>query len=321
MATNKRYNDYGSWIRSKLGCKVQKISIDGGLSCPNRDGRIGRGGCVYCNNATFNPSYCIDTTGRKNEMETLKLEADNIKLQLEKGKEFFSKKYPEMKYIAYFQSYTNTYAPLPHLKALYEAALEVDDIIGLSIATRPDCVNDELLDYLSLLSERTFLTMEYGVESLNDHTLLNINRGHNVNCSIEAIRKTHEKGINVCAHMILGLPNESKDEIIRQADVLSTLPVDIIKLHQLQITKNTILANDESLKSQCTLFSPEEYIDIVSEYIRHTRRDIVFERFTSQSPSELLIGPRWGLKNHEFTNLLDRHLISSDDWQGCSCDG
>lgn len=295
---------YGNWIKEKTGKKVQKISIDGGFSCPNRDGKIGKGGCIYCNNATFNPSYCSDTAERKADTDALKLEAENIKLQLEKGKEFFSKKYPDMKYIAYFQSYTNTYAPLLHLKTLYEAALSVDGIIGISIATRPDCVSDELLDYLEELSKRTMITMEYGVESLNDKTLQTINRGHDAKKSIDIIYNTHARGIYTCAHMILGLPDESREEMLRQAEILSSLPVDIVKLHQLQITRGTILEKNKELQARCTLFSPEEYVQMVKDYVGVMRKDIVYERFTSQSPDHLLIAPRWGLKNHEFVDML-----------------
>ena len=304
------YNKYGDWVRKRTGCKVQKISIDAGFSCPNRDGTIGRGGCIYCNNATFNPEYCTDTAGRVSQEEQLDLSADNIRKQLEAGKEFFSRKYPEMKYIAYFQSYTNTYGDIEALKRMYEAALSVEDVVGISIATRPDCVSDELLDYLEELSHRTFLTMEYGVESLNDETLRIINRGHNSECSINIIRITHARGITVCAHLILGLPGEDREEIIRQIDIVNSLPIDILKLHQLQITKGTILEHRQDLIAQCTLFTPEEYIDLLVEYIPRLRDDIVIERFTSQSPAGLLIAPRWGLKNHEFTNLLNNKLRS-----------
>ena len=304
------YNKYGDWVRKRTGCKVQKISIDAGFSCPNRDGTIGRGGCIYCNNATFNPEYCTDTAGRVSQEEQLDLSADNIRKQLEAGKEFFSRKYPEMKYIAYFQSYTNTYGDIEALKRMYEAALSVEDVVGISIATRPDCVSDELLDYLEELSHRTFLTMEYGVESLNDETLRIINRGHNSECSINIIRNTHARGITVCAHLILGLPREDREEILRQIDIVNSLPIDILKLHQLQITKGTILEHRQDLIAQCTLFTPEEYIDLLVEYIPRLRDDIVIERFTSQSPAGLLIAPRWGLKNHEFTNLLNNKLRS-----------
>ena len=304
------YNKYGDWVRKRTGCKVQKISIDAGFSCPNRDGTIGRGGCIYCNNATFNPEYCTDTAGRVSQEEQLDLSADNIRKQLEAGKEFFSRKYPEMKYIAYFQSYTNTYGDIEALKRMYEAALSVEDVVGISIATRPDCVSDELLDYLEELSHRTFLTMEYGVESLNDETLRIINRGHNSECSINIIRNTHARGITVCAHLIFGLPGEDRAEILRQIDIVNSLPIDILKLHQLQITKGTILEHRQDLIAQCTLFTPEEYIDLLVEYIPRLRDDIVIERFTSQSPAGLLIAPRWGLKNHEFTNLLNNKLRS-----------
>lgn len=302
------YKSYGAWMKNRFGCKVQKISIDAGFSCPNRDGKIGRGGCIYCNNATFNPDYCTNTAGRVSQEERILLTTENIKSQLEKGKEFFSRKYPEMKYIAYFQSYTNTYDDIEALKQMYEAALSVPDVVGISIATRPDCVSDELLDYLEELSHCTFLTMEYGVESLNDKTLKIINRGHTSECSINIIRNTHARGIIVCAHLILGLPGESREEILRQEEIINSLPVDFLKLHQLQITKGTILEHRPDLIEQCTLYTPEEYIDLVVEYLSRLRSDIIIERFTSQSPAELLVAPRWGLKNYEFTNLLNKRL-------------
>lgn len=302
------YKSYGAWMKNRFGCKVQKISIDAGFSCPNRDGKIGRGGCIYCNNATFNPDYCTNTAGRVSQEERILLTTENIKSQLEKGKEFFSRKYPEMKYIAYFQSYTNTYDDIEALKQMYEAVLSVPDVVGISIATRPDCVSDELLDYLEELSHRTFLTMEYGVESLNDKTLKIINRGHTSECSINIIRNTHARGIIVCAHLILGLPGESREEILRQEEIINSLPIDFLKLHQLQITKGTILEHRPDLIEQCTLYTPEEYIDLVVEYLSRLRSDIIIERFTSQSPAELLVAPRWGLKNYEFTNLLNKRL-------------
>lgn len=304
----KLYNDYGNWIRNKFGYRVQKISIDAGFSCPNRDGSIGKGGCIYCNNASFSPSYCSDTANRQSQEEMLNLEADNSRRQLRRGKQFFDRKYPDMKYIAYFQSFTNTYGPIARLKALYEAALNEKDVVGISIATRPDCVSDETLDYLETLSKKTFLTMEYGVESLNDKTLQIINRGHDSSCSINIIRNTHARGITTCAHLILGLPDEDEEEILRQVDIVNSLPIDILKLHQLQITRGTLLEKDVNLQKRCTLFSPEEYIQLIGKYIKKLRPEIVLERFTSQSPSDLLIAPRWGLKNYEFTNLLEKHL-------------
>lgn len=291
----KSYNDYGTWIRNRFPYRVQKISIDAGFTCPNRDGSKGRGGCVFCDNNTFNPSYC-------NKSKT-------ITQQLEEGKAFFARKYPDMKYLAYFQAFSNTYAPLQHLRKLYEEALQVKDVVGLVIATRPDCIDDEKLDYLQELSRRTFLIVEYGVESCNDETLRIINRGHTFECSQEAIRKTHERGITVGAHIILGLPGEDREEIIRQIPLVSSLKIDILKLHQMQIIKGTKL--DSDFTPRPTIFSVDEYIALIAEYIRRIRKDIVMERFVSQSPKELLVAPNWGLKNHEFTDKLDNYLKSN----------
>ena len=193
------YKDYSHWIREQFPFRVQKISVDAAFSCPNRDGRLSLGGCTFCDNKTFNPSYCD--------------RGKSITQQLEEGKAFFAKKYPEMKYLAYFQAYSNTYAPLEELKRKYEEALAVDDVVGLVIGTRPDCVSDEALDYLQQLNQRTFLIVEYGIESANDNTLRRINRGHTFDCSRQAIIKAHQRGIITCGHIILGLPGEDEEEM------------------------------------------------------------------------------------------------------------
>ena len=291
--TEPLYNDFGTWIRKQFPYRVQKISVNAGFSCPNRDGRIGVGGCIYCDNRTFNPSYCAHH--------------DSITEQLEEGKQFFAHKYPEMKYLAYFQAYTNTYAPIEQLRALYEEALQVKDVVGLVIATRPDCMSDELLDYLEELNKRTFLIVEYGIESANDETLLRINRGHTFECSRQAVIKTHERGILVGGHVILGLPGEDSQECLRQAPIISSLPLDILKIHQMQIIRDTPLAN-EYAREHFHVFSVEEYVDLVVRYISLLRKDLVLERFVSQSPADLLIAPKWGLKNHEFTALVRKRL-------------
>lgn len=291
--TEPLYNDFGTWIRKQFPYRVQKISVNAGFSCPNRDGRIGVGGCIYCDNRTFNPSYCAHH--------------DSITEQLEEGKRFFARKYPEMKYLAYFQAYTNTYAPIEQLRALYEEALQVEDVVGLVIATRPDCMSDELLDYLEELNKRTFLIVEYGIESANDETLLRINRGHTFECSRQAVIKTHERGIMVGGHVILGLPGEDSQECLRQAPIISSLPLDILKIHQMQIIKDTPLAK-EYAREPFHVFSVEEYVDLVVRYISLLRKDLVLERFVSQSPADLLIAPKWGLKNHEFTALVRKRL-------------
>src|SRR5574344_106267 len=293
MDSPRLYNDVGSWLRSKFTYKVQKISIDAGFSCPNRDGRISTGGCTFCNNRTFNPQYCN--------------KEKSITQQLNEGKKFFARKYPEMKYLAYFQAYTNTYASIDKLKALYEEALGVDGIVGLVIGTRPDCMPDELLDYLTELNRQTFLIVEYGIESANDETLKRINRGHDFECSRTTIERTADRGIITGGHVILGLPGEDAEESLRQAPIISSLHLDILKIHQLQIIKGTKLA-EEYLKTPFHLYNADEYIDLIIRYISLLRKDLVLERFVSQSPKELLIAPDWGLKNYEFTNKLMRKM-------------
>jgi len=295
------YYDYGTWIRHRFPFRVQKISVDAGFTCPNRDGRLSTGGCIYCDNRTFNPSYCQ--------------RQDSITRQLEAGKQFFARKYPEMKYLAYFQAYTNTYAALDHLKALYEEALQVEDVVGIVIGTRPDCVSDALLDYLEALNRRCFLIVEYGVESANDATLRRINRGHTFEQSRQAIIKTHERGILTGAHIILGLPGEAIQEHLRQAPIISSLPIDILKIHQMQIIRGTRLA-EEFEREPFRIYTIDEYIHLIASYIQRLRKDLVLERFVSQSPKEMLIAPHWGLKNHEFTDLLNNYLKAHDIHQG-----
>jgi radical SAM protein (TIGR01212 family) len=295
------YYDYGTWIRHRFPFRVQKISIDAGFTCPNRDGRISTGGCIYCDNRTFNPAYCQ--------------RQDSITLQLEAGKKFFARKYPEMKYLAYFQAYTNTYASISHLRELYEEALSVKDIVGIVIGTRPDCISDELLDYLEDLNRRTFLIVEYGVESANEDTLRRINRGHSFAQSRLAIEKTHQRGILTGAHIILGLPGEDAQENLRQAPLISSLPIDILKIHQMQIIRDTRLA-DEFEQKPFHIYSVDEYIELIANYIQRLRKNLVLERFVSQSPKELLIAPQWGLKNHEFTDLLNNYLKNHQIHQG-----
>ena len=263
------YNDYGTWIRRQFPYRVQKISIDAGFTCPNRDGRISTGGCIYCDNRTFNPSYCQ--------------RRHSVTQQLEEGKRFFAHKYPDMKYLAYFQAFTNTYAPLSQLKALYEEALQVDDIVGIVIGTRPDCVSDELLDYLAELNQRTFVLVEYGIESANNDTLLRINRGHSFEQSQEAIQRTHQRGLLTGAHIILGLPGEDAAESLRQASIISCLPIDILKIHQMQIIRGTRLA-EEFAANPFHIYTVDEYIQLIAEYIQRLRPDLILERFVSQSP-------------------------------------
>lgn len=297
------YNDLSGFLAGRFSCKVQKISINAGFTCPNRDGTVGYGGCTYCNNQTFNPAYC----------HTEK----SVGRQLEEGKNFFSRKYPEMKYLAYFQAYTNTYAGLEELKRKYEEALAVEDVVGLVIGTRPDCMSDALLDYLEELGKRTFLMVEYGIESTSDETLRRINRGHTFAVSADAIRRTAARGIPVGGHIILGLPGEGREMLIEQAGVLSQLPLTTLKLHQLQLIRGTRMAGEyEKNPGAFRLYTADEYIDLVIDYIEHLRPDMVLERFVSQSPKELLIAPDWGLKNYEFTDKVKKRMRERNARQG-----
>ena len=303
MTERKRYREFGDFLRERFPFKAQKIAINAGFTCPNRDGSKGRGGCTYCNNQTFNPGYC----------QTDKSVAD----QLAEGVRFFSRKYPEMRYLAYFQAYTSTYGEQERLERLYEEALSYPGVVGLVIGTRPDCVPDRLLDYLARLSERVLVLVEYGVESTLDRTLRRINRGHDFAEAEEAIRRTAARGIAVGAHLILGLPGESRDEILGHADRLSELPLATLKLHQLQLIRHTRMALEfERRPEDFHLFTVDEYIDLAIDFIERLDPAIALERFVSQSPKELLIAPDWGLKNYEFTARVNRRLAERDSWQG-----
>ena len=290
------YIDFGTWIRGIFPFRVQKLTIDAGFTCPNRDGRISTGGCSFSDNRTFNPSYCDRTK--------------SVTQQLNDGKAFFARKYPDMRYLAYFQAYTNTDASLDRLKAIYEEALSVDGVVGIVIGTRPDCVSGQLLDYLHDLSRHTFVMVEYGIESATDDTLRRINRGHNFECSRQAIANAHSRGLFTCGHVILGLPGEDAAESLRQAPIISSLPIDVLKIHQLQVIRGTTLAK-EYAEHPFHIYSAEEYISLVAGYIRLLRRDLVIERFVSMSPSDMLIAPKWGLKSHELRDMLFREMGES----------
>ncbi len=304
MNTEHRpYYDFSTFLRQYFEGKVQKISVHAGFTCPNRDGVKGVGGCTYCNNQTFNPEYCDPKL--------------SVTQQLEDGIRFFARKYPAMRYLGYFQAYTNTYGELEHLKKMYEEALAVDGVVGLVIGTRPDCMPDALLDYLQELNRRTFLMVEYGIESANDETLRRINRGHDFATAIEAVRRTHERGILTGGHLILGLPGEERDELLRQASLIASLPLDMLKLHQLQLIKGTRMAREyEEHPEMFHLYEADEYIELVIDYIERIPQHVVIERFISQSPRTLLIAPDWGVKNYEFVDRLRRRMAERNTWQG-----
>ena len=290
-------NAYGKWLSSLTGYKTQKISIHAGFTCPNRDGTLGTTGCTYCNNQTFNPAYCQP--------------AKSITRQLEEGKQFFGKKYPQMHYLAYFQAYTNTYAPLSELRAKYEEALSVPLVDGIVIGTRPDCVSDEVLDLLEQLNRQQTIIVEYGIESVYDETLRRIRRGHTHQQTVDAIMRTAQRNIPIGAHIILGLPGESRDMLLNEADIISSLPITTLKIHQLQLIRGTIMATEYAEQpSDFHLFTVDEYIQLLCDFLPRLRSDIILERLVSQSPASLLATPGWGLKNHEFTARLQNKLMT-----------
>lgn len=299
----KRYNDFPSWFRNRFSGRVQKVSVNAGFTCPNRDGTKGRGGCTYCNNQTFSPAYCASP--------------DKVTRQIDQGIRFFEKKYKSIRYLAYFQSYTSTYAPFDRLKELYEEALSHPKIIGGVISTRPDAVEERLLDYLAEKSRKFYIMIEFGVESHLDRTLSAVNRGHSFADSVRALEETARRGINTCAHLMLGLPGETRTDWLEQARVISTLPVNTVKLHQLQIHEGTVMAGlYRQNPGQFSLFEVDDYIELVVDYLERLNPAIVVERFISQAPPEMLIAPRWGLKNFEFVDKVKKRLKERDTWQG-----
>jgi len=289
------YRSMSDWLQEKTGLKVRKIAVNAGLGCPNRDGRIGKGGCIYCNNRAFNPRYAF------------KADAD-IAAQIARGIEFSSHKGAAQGYLAYFQSYTNTYSGTAHLIDLYSQALSCPGIVGLVIATRPDCLAPDLLDWMQTTfvgPGKPFLLVELGIESTIDRTLQLINRGHDWVTARSAVLELAGRGINVGGHIILGLPGESRSDMLSHASALAELPLSTLKLHQLQVVRDTPLAqmymeNPDSIH----LFTAREYARLVLDFIQLLPPEIALDRFVSETPPSLLLAPKWGLKPSQFQQLL-----------------
>ena len=302
---NKRYNDFSSFIKKRFSGRVQKISLDTGFTCPNRDGTKGVGGCTYCNNNTFNPDYCKPDKP--------------ITQQLDEGISIFFTKYKTQRYLAYFQAYTNTYADIELVKQLYKEAIAHPKVVGLVIGTRPDCINEELIDFLSDLSKDYFISLEFGVESTLDRTLKDVNRCHTYQETVEAYELAKNKGLHLGAHMIIGLPGESKYNILNHAVELSKLPINTLKLHHLQVVKHTMMAIQyKENPEHFSFYTADEYVDLITDFVALLRPDIIIERFISQSPHHLLIAPKWNLKNFEIVAKIDKKLTEKNLWQGKS---
>ena len=311
MVITMRYNSYASYFKSLFGGRAQKLSIDGGFSCPNRDGTKGTGGCTFCNNEAFNPSYCR--------------EAKSITEQIDEGIKFHRWRYRKSTcYLAYFQTYSNTYAPLEELKRRYEEALSHPMVSGIIIGTRPDCVDDEKLDYIALLKKRGFVGLEYGIESCYDRTLEAIGRGHYFATTRRAVEATAKRGIHCGGHFILGLPGESIEEMVASAETINTLQLNTVKFHQLQILKGTRLA-EEPLERRGHAFELDEYISLVCDIVERLRPDIAIERFAGEVPPRYQAMPEraWKrpdgrlVRNEEIGAMIEAELTRRGSRQGC----
>ncbi len=302
---NRRFNSYARYFRALFGERVQKLTVNAGFTCPNRDGTLGSGGCTFCNNEAFTPSYCM--------------RGYDLMRQIEEGASFHRNRYRRAsKYLVYFQSFSNTYAPLEQLKELYEEALSYPDVVGLVIGTRPDCVDEEKLDYLAGLAKNHYITIEYGVESTFDTTLKAINRGHDFATAQRAIRQSAERGLNVGAHFILGLPQESDEMLLEQIATINSLPLTTIKFHQLQLFKGTVMAQEYAKNPDSFRFwELEEYLELFTEILRRLRPDIVVERFASEAPPRYHLGRNWGLvRNEQLLAMLEQKLEQKNAHQG-----
>ncbi len=302
---NRRFNSYSEYFKRTFGERVQKVTIDAGFTCPNRDGSKGTGGCTYCNNDAFSPSYCIPEK--------------SVTQQINEGIEFHEKRYRRAnKFLAYFQAYSNTYKPLNELKKIYDEALQIDGIAGLVIGTRPDCIDDEKLEYFQKLSEKYYIILEYGIESCNNDTLKTINRGHTFEEAVEALEKTKKYGIKTGAHFIFGLPGESKEYLLNEAKTISSLPLDTVKFHQLQIIKGTAMENDfKENPSKYNFYELPEYIEFFIQFLERLNPKFVVERFAGEVPPRFLAGPSWGLIRYDqILNKFEKRLTELDTWQG-----
>ncbi len=296
-----RYNSYGRFLREKFGSRVYKVSVDGGFTCPNRDGTVGTGGCTYCNNASFRPRSA-------NRLET-------IANQVAEGIEYLRKRYAAEKFIVYFQPFTNTHAPLEVLIPLYEEAMDHPDVIGISLGTRPDCMDEAKLAWLEKLASTRFVTLEYGLQSIYDSTLVRINRGHDFQCWTDAMSRALGRGIWLGTHLILGFPWETREEMLRMADALSDKGLHFLKLHHLHVVRDTEMARLYREKP-FRLLELGEYADLVVDFIERLNPAIMIERLFGSAPADQLIGPVWGKSAAEIRRFIEQKFVQRNTWQG-----
>jgi len=297
----KRYNTFSAALKRKFGCKVQRISVDAGFTCPNRDGTLDSSGCIFCG------GHGSGSFGIRRDL--------SISAQLEDGKEVMRRKYRAEKFIAYFQAYSNTHAPVTRLRELLSEARAVSDVVGLIVATRPDCLPEEVLDYLQELNDQTYLWLEIGVQSIYDRSLTLINRRHEHACSVDAVQRARSRGLQVCAHIILGLPGETRGEMLAMAGELNRLGVDGIKLHLLHVMKGTPLA-DMYHRGEVTVLCRDEYAGLVCDFLELLEPRNLIHRLTGDGGQENLVAPLWSLKKFEVLNLIDAEMARRGTRQG-----
>lgn len=301
---DRPFNSYSGYFRRLFGSRVQKLAVNAGFTCPNRDGRVSVGGCTFCNNEAFTPSYCKPSK--------------SVSQQIEEGIEFHRNRYRcAEKYLVYFQSFSNTYAPLEQLRRIYDEALSVPGVTGIVVGTRPDCVDDTVLDYFASLAQRCYVTIEYGIESCYDATLASINRGHDFECARRAVEATASRGIHTGAHFILGLPGETDAMMTEQADIINSLPLTTVKFHQLQIFRDTPMATDFDANPDKYQFKElTQYIDFFIGILQRLRPDLVVERFAGEAPPRYHYGPNWGLvRNEQLLTMLENRLNETGAYQ------
>jgi radical SAM protein (TIGR01212 family) len=301
----RRFNAYAQYFERTFGGRVQKVTIDAGFTCPNRDGKAGRGGCTYCNNDAFNPSYNDPSK--------------SVEQQINEGIEFHANRYRRAsKYLAYFQAYSNTYKPLEELKRIYAPALEREDILGIVIGTRSDCMDEEKLKFFADVAKTHYVILEYGIESCYDKTLKRINRGHDFRNLTDMLELTRSYGLKTGGHMIFGLPGESRDEMLAEAEILSRLPLNNIKFHQLQIIKGTAMEKDYARNPEnYRFFELDEYVDFIVDFVERLNPAFVIERFAGEVPPRFLAGPSWGkIRNDQILQKIEKRLAERNTWQG-----
>lgn len=296
-----RYNSFGRFLKEKFGCRVHKVIVDAGFTCPNRDGFVAQGGCTYCSNDSFRPE--------------LVRRLEPVGEQVRTGIDYIKRRYRARKFIVYFQPFSNTYAPLDRLVPLYESALHQPGIVGISVGTRPDCIDDAKLAWFEELARSHFVTLEYGLESIHDRTLARVNRGHDYACWKEAVARTRSRGIGICAHIILGFPWETRKEMLAMAGAVSEAGIDFLKIHHLHVVRHTAMGREYE-QTPFPLLGYEEYLELVVDFLERLRPEIRLQRLFGLAPEDQLLGPKWGKTKAEIQYGIESQLARRKSWQG-----